>query len=65
MIEAHIVLKSVLKNGEHEQIDILDVGSVAISDCYLKIFPTCDSVIPSVIGIFDMADIIGYWLDEM
>lgn len=65
MIEAHIVLKTVLQDGSHEQIDILDVGSVAISDCYLKIYPTCDSVIPSVTGIFDMADIIGYWLEEM
>lgn len=65
MIVMHIVLKSVLENGEHEQIDILDVGSVSISDCYLTIYPTGDSVIPSVMGKFDMSDIIGYWLEEM
>lgn len=65
MIEAHIILESVLHDGSHEQIDILDVGSVEISDCYLKIYPPCDSVIPSVSGIFDMADIMGYWLEDM
>lgn len=65
MIEIHIVLKSVLENGQHEQIVIIDIGSVSISDCYLTIYPIGDSVIPSVMGKFDMSDIIGYWLNEM
>lgn len=64
MRELHIVLKSTLEDGSHEQIDILDCGIVSINDNYLDIYSADDNVLIHVIGSFDLSEIIGYWIEE-
>lgn len=64
MLELHVVLKSSLGDGSHEQIDILDCGNVPTNDCYLVIHSNDDSVVLNVMGRFDLSEIIGYWVEE-
>ena len=64
MRELTIVLKSTLADGTHEQISILDVGSAKISDPYLLIYS--DEILEAhpPMGRFDLADIVGYWIED-
>lgn len=64
MLELHIVLRSTLSDGSHEQIDILDCGEAAIKDGYLTIYSKSDSVIANVMGLFYLPEVIGYWIEE-
>lgn len=64
MRELHLVLKSTLEDGSHEQLDIFDCGIVAINDNYIDIYSGDDSVLPHIMGSFDLAEIIGYWIEE-
>ena len=64
MRELHIVMRAVLEDGTHEQIDILDVGIVAINESFLTIYSNDENVVSQVIGQFMLTEIIGYWIEE-
>lgn len=64
MLELHIVLRSTLSDGSHEQIDILDCGEASIEDGYLIIYSNADSVVTNVMGSFYLPEVIGYWIEE-
>ena len=64
MQELHIVLRSTLHDDSHEQIDILDCGDVIVEDTSLVIDSSKDSIVINVMGRFDLAEILGYWIEE-
>lgn len=64
MLELHIVLKSTMEDGSHEQIDILDCGKVSANDGYLVIYSKDDSIVLNVMGQFYLPEVIGYWVEE-
>lgn len=64
MLECHIVLRSTLQDGSHEQIGILDCGQASIIDGWLIIYSKEDSVVLKEMGHFFLPEIIGYWIEE-